>query len=68
MTIDEFRALKPGDRIRNAMTESIGVIAAAEEYRGSVSCTVQWGGSDRQFSFGERSCAWMHWSLDHDNP
>jgi hypothetical protein len=65
MTIDEFRALKTGDRIRNAMSESSGVIADVANHRGRVSVHVQWDGNDMTFGpFGEYSTAWMHWTLE----
>ena len=64
MTIDEFRALKAGDRIRNAMSESSGVVADIEHHRGKIIVGVQWGDSSTLFHFTEQSTAWMHWSLE----
>jgi hypothetical protein len=61
MTLDEFRGLKQGDRIRSAMTNSAGAIAIVEDHRGKHIVAVEWDGSTMQFHFGEASTAWMHW-------
>ena len=64
MTIDEFKALKQGDRISNVMTESHGTVTLVENYRGFVNVGIQWDGSDVTWHFGERHTAWMHWTLE----
>ncbi len=67
MTIDEFRALKAGDRIRHPMSESSGTIEYGTSHRGKISVTVRWDGGPREgdtlWTFGEQSTAWMHWAL-----
>jgi hypothetical protein len=64
MTIDEFRALKRGDRIRNAMSGSSGAVADVENHRGKIIVAIEWGDHPMQFHFGEQSTAWMHWALE----
>ena len=65
MTLDEFRALKKGDRIRNAMSNSAGVVIAANEFRNNhVVVSIQWDGTTMPTAFNNVSTAWMHWSKE----
>jgi hypothetical protein len=67
MNIDEFRALKEGDRVRNAMTDSTGMVAEVVALRrGKIVVEVRWDGADVHglFVFTEQSTAWMHWSVE----
>jgi hypothetical protein len=61
MTLDEFRALKVGDRIRNPMSDSAGVISERIQDRRTLSIYVQWEGSPKSIHFTEHQTAWMHW-------
>ena len=72
MNINEFRALKRGDRIENVMTGSCGTVTGVDDYRGKIAVSVQWNGMSERAShaagdwwFNEQSTAWMHWTLEN---
>jgi accessory colonization factor AcfC len=62
VTIDEFRALKVGDRISNPMSNSSGVVNEVLHPRGFVHVYVKWDGSSKPIHFNEQMCVWMHWA------
>jgi hypothetical protein len=66
MTIDEFRALKAGDRISNPMSNSSGTVNEVMRPRGFVHVYVAWDGSTKHVHFTEHQTAWMHWQSDKD--
>ncbi len=61
MNLQEFAALKVGDKVENAMLGSHGEVTqvAAQGVR------VVWGGAEpiaaNQFLYTVQSTAWMHW-------
>lgn len=67
MNIVQFNALKPGDRIENAMSGSTGEVVEAD----SKGVTVKWTGSPGKGISGAGvlrhysrfSTIWFHWSL-----
>jgi hypothetical protein len=62
MTLDEFRALKAGDRVSCPMAESAGKVTAVGTYRTGTVVTVNWDGAVLPRNFSEHTTAWMHWS------
>lgn len=66
MTIDEFLALKEGDRIENPMTSSKGtVLHVTHDRRGTQDGVwITWDGSspDNARRFSKHQTAWMHWT------
>jgi hypothetical protein len=62
MTLDEFKELKPGDRISNPMSSSSGVISERTQDRRTLSIYVKWDGSTKPVHFTEHQTAWMHWT------
>lgn len=71
MTIDEFLALKEGDRISNPMTNSSGTVAGILHDRrelrdGVLICVlIEWDGSAGFVTpFTKHSTAWMHWTAE----
>lgn len=66
MTLQEFAALAPGDKIINPMTQSNGVVTETTDQ----GVRVQWGkgtpGHDVTFLFSVQSNAWKHWSKIDD--
>ena len=61
MNFKEFAALKAGDKIENAMTNSKGEVAEVTKY----GLEVTWGGP-LKFFYSAASTAWMHWSKVDD--
>jgi len=64
MTLDEFRGLKMGDRIRNSMSDSVGTIVEVKWYRNALRVSIAWHGIPRSFTFSQESTAWMHWTQE----
>lgn len=64
MTLDEFKALKAGDTIRNSMTSAIGTIVGAETRRGRHVVDIRWHQALLTTTFTEQSTAWMHWAVE----
>lgn len=60
MNLQQFSALKPGDKIVNGMNGSRGEIASATD-RG---VNVRWRGTGVDYFFSVMSTAWMHWSKE----
>jgi len=65
MNLVEFNALKPGDRIENAMSSSVGEVVEADK----TGVRISWGkvhgvgvaaGTTRHYS--RYSTIWFHWS------
>lgn len=64
MNIVQFNALKPGDRIENAMSGSTGEVVEAD----SKGVSVRWteagvSGSHPSRHYSRYSTIWFHWSL-----
>jgi hypothetical protein len=58
MTLQEFAALKPGDKIRNEFTNSDGAVTETDA-RG---VHVAWGGNRIvTFFYSAQSSAWVQW-------
>lgn len=57
MTLQEFAALKVGDKIVNGMNGSEGVVTGINDK----GITLQWPPSTMEYSFTAQSTAWMHW-------
>jgi hypothetical protein len=64
VTLDEFRALKKGDRVIHAMTSSIGTVCVSDKHRTGTVVAIQWDGSTLPVTFNDRMTAWMHWTLE----
>lgn len=62
MTLQEFAALKIGDRISNPMNP--GAVAEIVE-RTDNGVRLRWIGSETRFFYSVNSTAWMHWA-SHD--
>lgn len=61
MTLQEFAALKPGDKVTNPMQGSSGEVTEISE----AGVRVAWGGAHAvTFTYGVGSTAWMHWSKE----
>lgn len=59
MNIQEFGALKVGDKICNPMlNNSVGVVSAILNY----GVKVQWPPSTTEFEVPVNSTTWMHWN------
>lgn len=58
MNMQEFAALKVGDKIKNPMNGSAGVVSGVTDS----GIRVQWGASAVEFYYSANSTAWMHWS------
>lgn len=56
MNLQDFAALKPGDRIEG-MNGSKGEIVGLEDN----GVQLRWDGSSHVFTFVAQSTAWMHW-------
>lgn len=67
MNLQQFAALKVGDKIENAFTGGVGTVTEVTE--GGV--RVRWGlvdgSSGVTYFFSVNSTAWMHWSKADDN-
>lgn len=58
MNIEEFSALKVGDRINNPMTQSSGTVTERTDF----GVLVAWGeNASRPFPYTVQGTAWMHW-------
>lgn len=62
MTLDEFKALKPGDKITGNMYGSSGVGIVTSASAAGAGAAVQWGGAGPSFFVSVHSTVWMHWS------
>jgi len=61
MNLQEFAALKPGDKIENLMTSSRGTVAEATD----TGVSIVWGWAEtRPVAYSVNSTAWMHWSRE----
>jgi hypothetical protein len=60
LTGDEFRALRPGDRVHHF--DSVGHITHADD-KGVM---LQWRGQGPTFVISVHSTIWMHWSKIDD--
>lgn len=66
MNINEFLALKVGDRISNPMSNTSGTVTALlrDRRHQQEGVAIQWDGTDpdtaRQFT--KHTTAWMHWT------
>lgn len=58
MNMQDFAALKAGDKIENPMSGSKGAVISITDS----GVRVQWGASSMEFFYGVNSTAWMHWS------
>lgn len=63
MNLQEFAALKTGDKIENAMSVSQGEVTEVTQ----AGVRVRWGvaaqlGADVTFTYSVQSTAWFHWS------
>lgn len=63
MNMNEFAALKAGDKIANHMNASTGEVVEAT----AAGVRVVWGGAEpvtgNRFFYSVQSTAWMHWDL-----
>lgn len=67
MNIVQFNALKPGDKIENAMSDSTGEVVEAD----SKGVSVRWEGTglandgvrEAKRHYSRYSTIWFHWSL-----
>lgn len=57
MTLQEFAALKVGDKVENPMVGGKGTVVEVTE----AGVKVVWGGTVH-FAYPAHSTAWMHWS------
>lgn len=57
MNLQEFAALKVGDKIVNGMTNSDATVAELKD-NGVV---LHWGNNPMPFFYGAASTAWFHW-------
>jgi hypothetical protein len=63
MNLQEFAALKAGDKIDNAMAQSQGEVTEATAHGVRVRWGVPTGGRDSvTFQYTVQSTAWFHWS------
>lgn len=62
MNLQQFAALKVGDKIENAMSQSSGVVTEATDQ----GVKVRWGagtpGRDVTFTYTVNGTSWFHWS------
>jgi hypothetical protein len=58
MNLQEFAALRVGDKISNPMSQSTGEIVDTTD----AGVYVRWGTAVQPFFFNVRSTAWMHWT------
>lgn len=59
MNLQQFAALKPGDKIENLLSSSKGEIASISD----AGVHVAWAGNHvRTFFFAAESNAWSHWT------
>jgi hypothetical protein len=58
MNVQEFAALKVGDKISNPMNGSTGHVTATNDS----GVRVAWGVSPVDFMYTVNSTAWMHWT------
>lgn len=67
MNMQEFAALKEGDRVDNPMSQSSGVVVE----RKPNGVKVRWGdgapGRTVEFFYDVQSTSWMHWTLPEDD-
>lgn len=69
MNLQQFAALKVGDRISNDMTSGEGVVTKADV----IGIKVAWGPNPNtagavEWSYTPQSTAWFHWSKIRDCP
>lgn len=68
MNIQEFAALKAGDRLENPMTQSRGVVVEVT----AAGVKVRWGdgtpGKDVTFTYTPQTTSWYHWQKADDAP
>jgi hypothetical protein len=65
MNLQEFAALKAGDKISNPMNPgSSGTISKTSES----GVHVKWGSSTMEFYYSVNTTAWTHWTRDEDLP
>jgi hypothetical protein len=62
VTIDEFKALKVGDVVRNPMTHAHGAVERVDVRRGARFVDIRWHQALLTTTFAEHSTAWMHWT------
>lgn len=63
MNLQEFSALKVGDRVCNPMNGSEGVVSETPPN----GVKVIWGRSTLEFTYTVVSTAWMHWGRVSDD-
>jgi hypothetical protein len=63
MNLQQFAALKPGDKIENVFSNSRGEVTEASN-RG---VSLRWSDSSPPFFYSVNSTAWMHWSKVDEN-
>lgn len=57
MNLQQFAALKPGDKVENVFSNSVGEVTEAT----ASGVKVRWGGSGYEFAYTVSMTAWMHW-------
>lgn len=60
MNLQQFAALKPGDKISNPFGFSHGVVASVSDS----GVRVRWEPATMDFFYSVNSTAWMHWTTD----
>lgn len=58
MNLQQFAALKPGDKISNPMGNSAGVVVSVSDS----GVRVRWEPATMDFFYSVNSTAWMHWT------
>lgn len=65
MTLDEFAALKVGDKIENTFTHSQATILEAT----ASGVRLCWDGTQTPFFYSVQGTSWFHWSkVEHEAP
>lgn len=72
MNINQFLALKVGDRIRNAMADTAGTVTTLmlDRRRQQDGVWIKWDGTTDETarSFTKHTTAWMHWEIEDLDP
>lgn len=58
MNLNEFAALKVGDKVENAFTHSVGEVTDAMDQ----GVRVRWSESSQPFFYSVAGTSWFHWS------
>lgn len=62
MTLDEFKALAPGDKITSMHGDIGEIVDVGTTRHGVKTVSVEWAPGTRAFDFTSNQLAWVHWS------